>query len=262
MQIVTITSDWSKDDYYSGAVKGKILSTCSDVQVMTLSNHIRSHTISEAAFIVRNSFHHFPEGTVHLIAVNTSGEKEQRLVAAKIAGHYFLSADNGFFDLLGDAEPEAMVAIDRSDASRSTFPALDVLAPAACRLLQGEPLEKLGSPVTGHTRQTPLRATLEDDTITGAVIHIDSYGNAITNITRELFDRIGKERPFEIYVQSKHYRITRLCKIYIDADPGDLVALFNSIDLLEIAIRSGSAAGLLNLSTDSTVRVEFKQNKK
>lgn len=262
MQFVTITSDWSKDDYYSGAVKGKILSSCKNVQVMTLSNRVKSHHIAEAAFILRNTFHHFPEGTVHIVAVNTLPAKDGHLIVARISGHYFLAADNGFFGLLGDAEPDAMAAIESKDSVSSTFVALDILAPVACRILQGEPLEKIGTPVKALVRQTPLRATLENNTITGTVIHIDSYGNAITNISRELFERIGNGRPFEIYVQSKHYSITRLNKDYNESDPGDLLGLLNSIDLLEISIRSGSASGLLNLSTDSTVRVEFKDKVK
>ena len=91
------------------------------------------------------------------------------------------------------------------------------------------------------------------------MIHIDSYQNAITNISEELFKRVGNGRPFVIYVQSKHYTINRINVRYNESDPGDLLAIFNSSGVLEIAMREGNAAGLMRLTTNSTIRVEFKE---
>ena len=91
------------------------------------------------------------------------------------------------------------------------------------------------------------------------MIHIDSHQNAITNISRELFERVGKGRAFKIYVQSKHYVLDRINTHYNDSEPGDLLAIFNSLGLLEIAIREGNAAGLQKLNTSSIIRVEFKE---
>jgi S-adenosylmethionine hydrolase len=259
MHFVTLTSDWNKDDYYTGAIKGSILSSCKDVQVITLSNSIRSYSVSEAAFIVRNSCYHFPKGSIHIIAVGSEHTPDSQLLAAKIDGHYFLTADNGILGLLGDAESSEVIVINRSeDQAAKSFPALTHFSKTACQIIQGASFSALGTPATTFKKQVPLRATLENNTITGAVIYIDSYGNAITNITRELFDRFGKEREFIIFVQSKHYKINRLNNYYSETTGGDLLALFNSIDLLEIAIRNGSARDLLNLNTDSTIRVEFK----
>jgi S-adenosylmethionine hydrolase len=140
-----------------------------------------------------------------------------------------------------------------------TFISLSVFARVACELAGGTPLAKLGSPSENYDRQTPLRATIEDLTITGSVIHIDSYQNAITNISQELFMRVGNGKSFEIYVQSKHYMVDRINKRYNETEEGELLAIFNSSGLLEIAIRNGNAAGLLKLNTNSTIRVEFKE---
>ncbi len=258
MHFITLTSDWNKNDFYTGALKGKILSSCQDVEIIELSNSVKTYNTAEAAFILRNSYHHFPEGTIHIVAVNTQPEPGCDLLAAKIDGHYFIAADNGIFGLLGDGEAEEIVILDVNKSDKSlSFPAIEVFAPSACRIISGEKLSDLGTQTENFKSQIPLRATLENNTITGTVIYIDSYGNVITNITREIFDRIGKERPFEIYVQSKHYKITKINQCYPETPSGDLIAIFNSIDLLEIAIRSGNAAGLLNLNTDSTIRVEF-----
>ncbi len=258
MHFITLTSDWNKNDYYTGAVKGKILSSCQDTEIVTLSNKVKTFNIAEAAFIIRNSYHHFPKGTIHIVAVSTQTNADCNLLAAKIDDHYFIAADNGIFGLLGDVEPKETILLGNKSASEtSSFPTLDLFVPAACKIINGKSLSSIGEKIEKYKTQIPLRATLENNTITGTVIYIDSYGNIITNITRELFNRIGKNRTFEIYVQSKHYKITTINKNYPESSPGDLLAIFNSIDLLEIAIRSGNAAGLLNLNTDSTIRVEF-----
>jgi S-adenosyl-L-methionine hydrolase (adenosine-forming) len=107
---------------------------------------------------------------------------------------------------------------------------------------QGKPLQ----------RSIPRRATIEKDVINGSVIYIDSYQNAITNITRELYERIGKGRKFEIALQSNHYRLNRINKTYSETSAGELLVLFNYLDLLEVAINKGNAAELLNLNTNST----------
>jgi S-adenosylmethionine hydrolase len=263
MHFVTLTSDWKKDDFYTGAIKGSILASCEDARIITLSNQIKTYGVAEAAFVIRNSYFYYPKGTIHLIAVGSEIEPDGNMLAAKINDHYFLTADNGILGLLGDPESSEVVILAPTEENEpNSFPALQYFSRAACRIIKGEKLEALGQNCIDFKKQVPLRATLENNTITGAVIYIDSFGNAITNISRELFDRIGKNRPFTIYVQSKHYKINRLNRFYSETSAGDLLGLFNSIHLLEIAIRNGSAKDLLNLNTDSTVRVEFKQEER
>jgi len=182
------------------------------------------------------------------------------LLAARKDKHYFLCADNGILGLLGGTEPDEVITLtEHCKEEPDTFIALSVFARIACELSKGTAMKKLGSPAKDYNRQIPLRATIEDLTIIGSVIHIDSYQNAITNISQELFKRVGNGNAFEIYVQSKYNMINRINKQYNETDPGDLLAIFNSSGLMEIAIRNGNAAGLLNLDTNSTIRVEFKE---
>jgi S-adenosylmethionine hydrolase len=260
MHIITLTSDWKENDYYVASLKGKLLSACPEAQIIDINHHIKSFNSSHAAYIVRNSYRHFPENTVHIIAVNSEPSPGGELLAARKDKHYFLCADNGILGLLGGKEPDEVVTLtDQFNEDSDTFIALSVFARVACDLAGGTPLSKLGSPVKDYDKQTPLRATIEDNTITGSVIHIDSYQNAITNISQDLFLRVGSGKTFEIYVQSKHYMVERINKRYNETEPGELLAIFNSSGLLEIAIRNGNAAGLLKLNTNSTIRVEFKE---
>jgi len=260
MHIITLTSDWKENDFYVASLRGKLLSACPEAQIIDINHRIKSFNSSHAAYIVRNAYPHFPENTIHIIAVNTEPENGVELLAARKDKHYFLCADNGILGLLGGTEPDEVITLtEHYKEEPDTFIALSVFARIACELSKGTAMKKLGSPAKNYNRQIPLRATIEDLSITGSVIHIDSYQNAITNITQELFKRVGNGKAFEIYVKSKYNMINRINKQYNETDPGDLLAIFNSSGLLEIAIRNGNAAGLLNLDTNSTIRVEFKE---
>lgn len=260
MHIITLTSDWKEYDFYVASLKGKLLTDCPEVRIIDINHRIKPFNISQAAFVVRNSYPNFPDNTVHIIAVHAEPANGGVLLGARKDNHFFLCADNGILGLLGGSAPQEVVNISGNLTEEpGPFVSLSVFATTACRLSGGAPLSELGSPVNNYNSQTPLRATIEDLTITGSVIYIDSYQNAITNISQELFTRVGKGKPFKIYVQSKHYMIDRINKRYNETEPGDLLAIFNSSGLLEIAIGSGNAAGLLKLTTNSTIRVEFNE---
>lgn len=263
MPIVTLTTDWRQNDFYLGAVKGTILSLAPNASVVDLNHQIPPFNISMAAFVVKNAYKFFPQGTVHLIDVGSEPSGDQGFIAVKADGHFFLCANNGILGLLFHDDPELTVDIqkfqtpDKSSSTVTTFAGLSVLAPAAAHLSSGENITMLGPEATGLVKQIPLRPAIDDSVISGSIIYIDSYQNTITNITQDLFDRIGKGRSFEILVQSNYYKIKKLNRFYNETSPGELLALFNSLGLLEIAIYQGNAAELLNLGINSAVRVKF-----
>lgn len=259
MSIITLTSDWNANDFYVGAIKGKILSGCREAVIIDISHKIQAFNTSQAAFVLRNAYPNFPEGSIHMIFINTEPSPEKPFLAVKSNGHFFIGTDNGIFSLICGESPEKIVKLQT--ASSKSFSAFDIFSDAACRLASGEEIENLGSEVKHLNIRVPLRPTIEDTTLTGSVIYIDSYQNAVTNISKELFEKVAVNRNFDIYVQSKHYKIPVISELYNDVPVGELLALFNSIGLLEIAINNGNAARLLNLDTNSTVRVEFKEKK-
>src|SRR5512133_847981 len=256
MSIITITSDWNTQDYYTASLKGSILSKWPEAIIIDISNQVPPFNLSLAAFQLRYSYRHFPSGSVHIIAVNSETADNRPYVAVKANGHFFIGNDNGIFGLLLDNEPEEIVALKTADAG--TFPELRVFAEAACLLSKSGKLDELGPKYSELFRQIPMLPAIEESVINGSVVYIDSYKNAITNITLELSQRIGKGRPFEIFVQSNHYRIKRINSRYSESSLGEIVAIFNSVDLLEIAINRGNAADLLNLALNSPIRIKFK----
>ncbi len=260
MPIITLTTDWNKNDYYLAVIKGRILSLCPEARIVDISHQVPSFSIRQAAFLVKNSYMHFPEDTIHIIGVSSAAAPKGKFIATKVNNQYFLTYDTGIFGQIFKNEPEEIVEINPGGKEFDIFPEFSVLVDAACQLVKAGSLNTIGTKTVDYIKTVPLRAAIEDSTITGRIIYIDSYRNAITNITRELFERVGQNRPFEILVQSERYRITKINKTYSETTLGELLALFNTIDLLEIAMNHGNVADLLALDTDSSViRINFKE---
>jgi S-adenosyl-L-methionine hydrolase (adenosine-forming) len=258
MNFITLISDWNSADYYIGAIKGRILGICSKAQIIDLNHQISSYNLNQTAFILKNSYRNFPNGSIHIIAVNSEASKDKPFVVVFYDGHYFIGADNGVFHLFMDGLPEKIIELS-SQKAISSFPELEIFALAAANLANGIPMEKLGIVKEKLFRQLPMLPSIEDSVIIGKVIYIDSYQNIITNVNKETFEQVGKNRNFIIYVQSKGNKIFRINQTYNESPEGELLALFNSVGYLEIAIRKGKVAELFNLTTNSTVRIVFDE---
>ncbi|MBN1157827.1 MAG: SAM-dependent chlorinase/fluorinase [Bacteroidales bacterium] len=259
MAIVTLISDWNKDDYYVAAVKGRILSQCPGTTIVDISHKIPAFNITQAAYLLRSSYLHFPENTVHIIAVRSECDAGHPHVAVHYNNHFFIGTDNGVFGLILDGKPQESVRLENQNTG--SFPELNAFAVAACDIILNKRLTEIGSKHPDLFRQVPMLPAIDEGTINGSIIYIDSYRNAITNISRELFGQIGKGRPFEIFIQSNYFRISKLNEKYHETSSGEILALFNSTGFLEIAMYEGNAAGLLNLDVSSSVRVKFSEPK-
>jgi hypothetical protein len=258
MSIITLTTDWNRNDFYVGALKGALLQKCHNGQIVDISHQIQPFNIAQSAFVLRNSYSFFPKGSIHIIGVSTDLALFERYLAVKAHGHYFIGADNGVFGLILQNDIEKAVEIDLTENEKpGTFPELYIFAEATAHIFKKHELAKLGKPAEDVKKQIPLRATVDEAGITGGVIYIDSYKNAITNISKHFFEEAIGDKRYEILVQSNHYKIRGVSSNYGDVPVGELVAVFNSVDLLEIAINNGNAAELLNLTTNSNVRIRF-----
>ncbi|HYX09554.1 MAG TPA: SAM-dependent chlorinase/fluorinase [Bacteroidales bacterium] len=260
MPIITLTTDWNQHDYYVGAIKGSILSLCPDATIIDISHAVQPFNIVQAAFVLRNAFPSFPPDTIHLIGVQSTLGRDGNHLLVKAQNQFFIGSDNGVFGALLNDEPESIYRLRDNSETNSwhTFPEISSFVTAACDLMRGKMPEEIGEKHENYKKHTPWRPTIDESVINGGVVYIDSYRNAITNISEDLFSRIRKGRAFEILVQSNHYRITRINKTYQETTPGELLALFNSAGLLEVAINLGNAADLLNLDTNSRIRIKFK----
>jgi S-adenosylmethionine hydrolase len=257
MPIITLTSDWGHRDYFLAAVKGKILNLLPTVNIIDISHTISPFNLKQASFIIRNSFPHYPKGTVHILSILTEKTEKTPHLAVQYEGQYFIGADNGIFSLIFDHNPEKIIRISSPDSSGiKEVPARDRFVGTAVHLASGLPLEQLGDTVTEWKEQLHFLPVVSGDVIRGVVIYVNQYENVVTNITREIVEKTGKGRKF--IVEFRGETIQGINQSYQEAPIGEIVALFGSTGHLEIAINQGNAASLLGLDINDPVRIEFR----
>lgn len=254
MSVITITTEWQGYDYYNGVLKGKLISASPDATIIDNAFGIPSFNLQHAAFVVRNSFKHYPKGSVHIICVQSEYEDKQPHLLIEAQGHFFIGSDNGVFHLLLNGAPEKIIKLN-SGSKNESIDELDVFSKAAAALINGAKPEDIGQKIEEINEKVPFRATIEEDSISGSIIFIDSYGNAISNITSEVFERVFKNKKFSIAIRSNKNSIEKISTSYKSEGVSDLVALLNSLDLIEIGINGANASELLSLQVGDIIRV-------
>ena len=261
MPIITLTTDLGTVDHYVSAVKATILRQLDNANIVDISHDIPSFNIIHAAFVLKNVYQEFPAGSIHIIGVNAETNEDNSHLAVYANGHYFVGTDNGIFSLLLDLKPDKIVEITTTrDSDNENFPVKDVFVKAACHIARGGTLEIIGTEIKQFSKEfAKLEALHDKNSIRGSIIHIDHYGNAITNISQRLFKDVAKGRTYTINLGSKeHYSLNTIKRKYNEVQAGDAVALFISTDFLTISINNGSASSLMGLYINDTVRIEFK----
>lgn len=252
MPVITLTTEWKPDDFYYGIIRGKLSTLCPDATVIVNAGGISPFNIAHASFVIRNTFNNYPKGSVHIICVHSEEAAELDHLIVRSRDHFFIGTDNGIFNLILNTEPDEVVKIDHKDITDE----LEVFAAAAAGIYTGKKPSDLGKTVNKLREKFPLRATIDKEVIIGSIIFIDSYGNAISNITREVFSRVFENKEYRILIQSNRNHTSRISDRYNDVPVGEMLARFNQLDLLEIAVNGANVSELLSINVGSVVRVD------
>lgn len=258
MGVITLTTDLGYRDFYQAALKGSIISLLPKVRLVDITHEIPSFDIQNAAFVLQNAYHYFPKGSVHLIGIDTVFQKDCRYIAMKYNSHYFVGADNGIFSIiLGGNKADQLIEIEITQDLRFLhFPLADILAKAACHIAKGEDIILLGPPIDSPLQKVTLQPIIENNIIKGHVSYIDSFGNVISNISKELFNQTQKDREFVLHFK-RNETINKMSWHYSEVPEGEKLCLFGISNYLEVAINKGNASTLLGLHPDETIIVEF-----
>lgn len=275
MSIITLTTDFGTKDHFVGSVKGTIYSELPDARIVDISHHIAPFNITETAYILKNAYKGFPDGSIHIIGVDSELNEENKHIALKLDNHYFICANNGVISLLtAEIKPEKIVEINIHDRVETSFPVLDIFVKVACHIARGGLLEVIGKVITDVKKLVELQPFISGDnnSISGNIIYIDNYGNSISNISKKLFNEVGRGRDFEVIAnrysfKKIHSKYSEFVDFTVPKEmrqkEGSRLALFNSANYLEIAIyRSnlntvGGAASLLGLNYRDPLTIKF-----
>ncbi len=258
--VVTLLTDFGTADYFVGAMKGAVLASNPSALIIDITHEVPPFDIEAGAFTLRAAFETFPAGTVHVAVVDPGVGSARRAVAVEGRGHTFVGPDNGVFGhVYGRVEPFRVFQLADEKFFRrevsATFHGRDIFAPVAGALSRGVRAGELGPEVFDYVRLPA--ATVEKDvdgTLVGAVIHVDRFGNLVTNIAPE---DLQEESGARLLVNGREVR--RFRRFFAeDADaPGEPFALWGSAGLLEVAVFQGSAARLLGAKRGDKVLVSL-----
>jgi S-adenosyl-L-methionine hydrolase (adenosine-forming) len=258
MPIITLTSDMGTNNHYPAVLKGVILSAFPKATLVDITHEIPDYDIIQAAFAVKNSFFAFPAGTVHLLAVDPEETACPTGLVMKYREQFFIAPDNGVLSLICDGQVKEAVELGPQAPVREDFPrsfrAARYYAPAAAKLAQTGNVGALG-PLKALRDLRWGEPSYNGACLRGKIIHIDKFGNAVTNIHRDNFMQVKETRRFEIFI--RNLRLKRVVNTYSDVGKADALAIFGESHYLEIAMREASAADLLGLKVHDMITIEF-----
>jgi S-adenosylmethionine hydrolase len=275
MPIITLTTDFGTKDHFVGAVKGAIYNELKDVRIVDISHHVTPFGITEAAYILKNSYQNFPNNTIHIIGVDSEISVENRPIAIEMDNQFFICCDNGIISMItNEINPDKIVEITIHNTGDKKFSILDAFVRVACHIARGGKLDVVGKQIDEIKKLYEIQPLVnaEENKIVGSVIYIDNFGNVISNISEKTFNNVGKGREFEVV--ARNYTFKTIYKKYNDIvdysipadkrqDDGKKLAIFNSENFLEISMyRSnlktvGGASSLLGLNYRDNITVRF-----
>jgi len=255
MHLVTLTTDFGARDWFVGVMKGVILGINQRATMVDMTHEIPPGDIQAGAFVLMAACRYFPKGTVHVAVVDPGVGSGRRGIAVRTAGAVFIGPDNGILSWALAREKIKTVRLLENrkyflkPVSR-TFHGRDIFAPAAAYASAGLPVERLGRELKNFHRLPWPEPRQHRGKIQGRIIHVDRFGNAITNIEEDLLLRKG---TVAFDVMGKRKVRCALAEFYGVAPLGKPMAVIGSCGLVEIAVNGGSAARRFGLKIGDKV---------
>ncbi len=266
MRWISLTSDYGLNDGSIARIKAKLLRQSSLYPLIDISHTINPFDLYETAYVFNESFEEFPEDSIHLIWVGALEHRIENAICARYKNRYIIVNNNGFLSLLAKNQPIVIKSLPQKELNRE-----DLFIQSALELQKGDsffqqlPEEPSPKEVNAH------QPTVTENSLTGSIVYINRFGNAISNIKKELFEEVAQNRKFEIHANNDHF--SELVENYSDVVKdyskegmyiGRSMALFNAQDHLEIALYKsnhnsvGGASQLLKLGKGQKIIIQFQ----
>ncbi len=244
--MITLTTDFGLKDPYVAEMKAVILGICPNAIIVDVTHQIEKYGIRMAAYMLASAAPYFPIGAIHVAVVDPGVGTRRRPLIVQTKRAFFVGPDNGVLVLA--AENQGIKQIREITNSRlilprvsNTFHGRDVFAPAAAHLALGVDPVEFGPEIRDVAKPEFSNVTRRKHALTGEVLHVDDFGNIITNISAKDLSSIRVEEAVKVELPTSVLTL-RLCKAYAEAKPAEPLALIGSHDYLEIAVNMGSAA--------------------
>lgn len=267
--IITLLTDFGTRDGFVGVMKGVMLQIAPNSVLVDISHELPPFSISAAAFLNEWAYGYFPQGTVHLSVVDPGVGTRRRVLAVETSGHLFLAPDNGLLSpLFKSGGPVKIVHVTNHklflDKISHTFHGRDIFSPLAAHLSKGTRIEELGPEIDDPVVLNLKPLQVNEKHIACSIRYIDRFGNLVTNLDSRSFEDWLKQTGCDsenVVVTGFGHRIQGISRAYGEKQRGDLLAIFDGFDRLEISVSAGDAASVTGLGIGDTIYVQPSKGK-
>jgi len=249
--IITLLTDFGTQDYFAGAMKGVILSINPDACIVDITHEILPQDIQAGAFNLLCCYRDFPAGAIHVAVVDPGVGSDRKPILVECANQFFIGPDNGIFSWICEREGDwRAIHLTREQYFRHpvshTFHGRDVFAPIAAVLSKGVLANDLGIPLSDIVRLESLDPRHHSDgTIEGRIIHIDRFGNCVTNLSQRDLSVAGEPTSWKLLLNGQE--VTSLRENYAGGSRDTVFGVVGSAGFLELSARNNSAAQILGI---------------
>jgi len=259
--LITLLSDFGLKDPYVAEMKAVVLSICPQARLVDISHEIEKFNVRMGAFVLASAAPYFPKGTIHVAVVDPGVGTKRRALLVEARRAFFVGPDNGL--LMMAAEKQGIrhvyeITNERFMLSRvsRTFHGRDVFAPVAAHLANGYKSSDSGSEIHDYVLPRFVKPRLTKNGLFGEVLHIDDFGNIVTNISRTELEKTGIQEGEIVRLRLRDKTIKlKFCSTYGEVSVGKSLALIGSHDFLEISANQGNASKKFGARVGDTVAV-------
>lgn len=259
-QIVTLLTDFGTRDGYVGAMKGAILAACPKAEIVDISHDVPAHDIMAGALTLEAATPYFPPDTLHVVVVDPTVGTDRKILVGRFGRQVYLFPDNGIITLIAAAQPmeslnvAILPEVAPARPASMTFHGRDLFAPLAGAILMGQDIRKLGPSPRAYTLLDIPQPVEDDDGIFGQIIHVDRFGNLVTNIPAAAM--IGKWPDIDGVAATCDGRDAgKFAATYAFVEDQSPLVLMNSSGRVELAVNRGRACDVLSAGVGSPVRL-------
>jgi hypothetical protein len=260
-KIITLTTDFGLKDPYVAEMKAAILNISSNATIVDVTHDVAQFNIRMGAYVLASAAPYFPEGTIHVAVVDPGVGTRRQSILIQTEHGFFVGPDNGLLILAAEhqgirsiheiANPKLMLP-----QVSSTFHGRDVFAPAAAHLANGVSPAEFGSEIRDAVKPDFAKVTLREGVMIGEVLHVDNFGNIITNISEKEVVRIRGAGVVNVELPNQKLKL-KFCIAYGEAKSQEPLALIGSHNYLEIALNQGNAAEKFKASPGDKIKISL-----
>lgn len=257
-KIISLLTDFGNKDGYVGVLKGVIYNICNNVNIVDLFHDIKPQNILSASWLLANNYKYFPEGTIFVCVVDPGVGSERKKIIVKSSDYFFIAPDNGLLTtILMESNLQTIVSIENKQywlaEISNTFHGRDIFAPVAAHLANGVDILEYGPEI--DLKSLIMIDTPEPEVVknvcSGTIVHIDRFGNIITNISKNLI------RTKNIKITFKNTTILGLKETYSSVKEKELLAIIGSNGYLELSCNCGKINEITNVEVGDKIFLEF-----